>query len=124
MKDNDIPQCGRTLFTFEEEKSAREWIEKALALEEKYKNELTEAGYDEDKKRDIIKRIYDEVGPVPMPIKNTLQAALPIVIEITKYQKESEQNTANDQNNIWICPCCKSNSTGKFCIECGSVKPK
>ena len=124
MKDNDIPQCGRTLFTFEEEKSAREWIEKALALEEKYKNELTEASYDEDKKRVIIKRIYDEVGPVPMPIKNTLQAALPIVIEITKYQKESEQNTANDQNNIWICPGCKSNSTGKCCIECGSVKPK
>ena len=124
MNDTGIPQGGRTLFTFEEEEYARQWMEKTLALEEKHKNELTEAGNDEDKKRAIIKHIYDEVGPVPMPVKITMQAALPIVIEITKYQKEMEQNTANDPDNVWICPCCKSSSTGKFCIECGSVRPE
>ncbi len=51
MNDTGIPQGGRTLFTFEEEKYARQWMEKTLALEEKHKNELTEAGNDEDKKR-------------------------------------------------------------------------
>ncbi len=76
------------------------------------------------KKGAIIKYIYDEVGPVPMPVKITMQAALPIVIEITKYQKEMEQNTANDPDNVWICPCCKSGNTGKFYIECGSVRPE
>ena len=59
-----------------------------------------------------------------MPVKITMQAALPIVIEITKYQNELEQNAANDPDNAWICPCCKSSNTGKFCIECGSVRPE
>ncbi len=31
MNDNGIPQGGKTLFTFEEEEYAREWVEKALA---------------------------------------------------------------------------------------------
>ncbi len=120
MNDNDFPSTGRTLFTDEEYASAQEWTRRVISLEAEYKNQLIEAGDDADKKNAIIKLVYDEVGPVPAPVKLTMSAGLPIVVAITQYSKslaDSERKTE------WTCPLCQSSNNGAFCMNCGSVKP-
>jgi len=82
---------GRPAYTVEETRLAMEWREKSLALGEKYNDELTAVGDDCDKKRPIVKLIYEEVGPVPLPIKITMSPGLPIVILLLKYEKELEE---------------------------------
>ena len=127
MNDNGIPMSGPALYTVEETRLAMEWREKALALEAKYKDDLAEAGNDEDKKRAIIKLIYDEVGPVPIPIQVTMSAGLPIVIEISKYQKEVEKAariSVINPDGSWTCGICKSRNTGNYCNTCGNERPE
>ena len=123
MINNGIPQAGRTPFTDEEYRQAEDWKNSALALGEKYRDDLAEAGDDAEKKKAVIKLIYDEVGPVPAPLKLTMVMAIPIVIEINKYQQELEAAEINSAAP-WTCPCCNSTNTGKFCMECGSMKPE
>ena len=122
----NIPQAGQVPFTDDDIRAATAWREKAEALGEQYKNELTEAGDDADKNNAVIKLIYDEVGPTPMLIKTTLAASIPIVIEIMKYEKVLEKTASTapvDPDGFWICPCGSKNS-GIFCPECGSKKPE
>lgn len=118
---------GRPAYTVEETRLAIEWRERSLALCEKYKEELTAAGDDWDKKRPIVKLIYEEVGPVPLPIKITMSAGLPIVILLLKYEKELEEAERNpffNPDDAWTCSCCQSINSGKYCKECGALRPK
>ena len=126
IMDDKITQAARALYTVEETKQAAEWIEKARSLGEKYKNELDEAGDDTDKKNEIIKLIYDEIGPVPFPVQMSMAAGIPIVVEISRYQKETENSkkvSVINPDGSWTCWICKSNNTGNYCRTCGNLGP-
>ena len=127
MNDNCFSKPGSALFTVEETRLASEWVQKARSLEEEYKDELTDAGDDKDKKDAVIKLIYDEVGPIPLHVKMTMAAGIPIVVEIAKYQKELEEQEKTaiiNGDGSWTCLICNSSNTGNFCMSCGCKKPE
>ena len=127
MNDNCFSKPGSALFTVEETRLASEWVQKARSLEERYKDELTDAGDDKDKKDAVIKLIYDEVGPIPLHVKMTMAAGIPIVVEIAKYQKEVEEQEKSaiiNGDGSWTCLICSSSNTGNFCMSCGCKKPE
>ena len=126
MDTNQFSAGGRPAYTDDEMRDAREWLQKALELEKQYQKELHGAGTDPYKKNEAIKQIYDELGPVPRLVSQTLMASYPIVVLISQYEasvKNDEAFPAHTSAGPWTCSICRTENQGNFCMTCGAKRP-
>lgn len=124
-KATELINSGYVKSADEEMREAQEWTQKAERLEEQYRDELTAAGDDEEKKNKIIRQIANEVG-MPPRLAAMGMMSRPIVSQLHQYfshVKMYEPDPAHTSADLWTCNLCGTENDGIFCKGCGAKRP-